>query len=230
MEKEEPLCSCPAYHQIAILLYSFIHSFVHSSIHPFIHSSIHPSTHPSIHPSHHPIHPIHPIHPMHPIHPIPSHPIPSVRPSVRPSVHPSFHPSIHSFIHSFIHSLIHSFIYSFILTYQGVWQLWVSVMYRPPISYSILRVSKLLSIEWPPSTPIKEAIFLFLCASFIPLAVVTRTKSSGYLSTIRWITSICSANKRTAFLNWFLQDTYADQNWTKVKHKQLQAWELNLML
>ena len=213
MEKEEPLCSCPAYHQIAILLYSFIHSFVHSSIHPFIHSSIHPSIHPSLHPS----------HPSHPSHASdPSHPIPSVRPSVRPS--------IHSFIHSFIHSLIHSFIYSFILTYQGVWQLWVSVMYRPPISYSTLRVSKLLSIEWPPSTPIKEAIFLFLCASFIPLAVVTRTKSSGYLSTIRWITSICSANKRTAFLNWFLQDTYADQNWTKVKHKQLQAWELNLML
>lgn len=105
-----------------------------------------------------------------------------------------------------------------LMTYQGVWQLWVSVMYLPPISYIIRRASKLLSIAWPPSMPIREAIFPSLCASFIPRAVVTKAKSSGYFSTIRRMTSICSMNKRTEFLYWLRQETYADQNYRKTNN------------
>ncbi len=55
-----------------------------------------------------------------------------------------------------------------------------------------------LSIEWPPSIPISEAILPLLKIRSTSAAVSASSKVSGYFRSIWWTMSICSSVAVTA--------------------------------
>ncbi len=59
-----------------------------------------------------------------------------------------------------------------------------------------------LSIEWPPSMPMSDAIFPFLKIRSTSSAVSASSNVSGYLRSIRWTMSICSSVAVTAVCPW----------------------------
>ena len=69
-----------------------------------------------------------------------------------------------------------------------------------------------LSIEWPPSMPMSDAILPCPWIRSMSSAVSASSKVSGYFRTIRWTMSICSSVAVTAACPWSSTGTYTDQN------------------
>ena len=85
-----------------------------------------------------------------------------------------------------------------IITYHGVLQLWVKVIYLVPSLYISRKVARLLSMEWPPSTPIRLPILPSSKACRIP----TRT-NSGWRHGMEMFSTIWTICKGTPQVSWW---------------------------
>ena len=85
-----------------------------------------------------------------------------------------------------------------ITTYHGVLQLWVKVIYLVPSLYISRRVARLLSMEWPPSTPIRLPILPSSKACRIP----TRSNSCWRhdMEMFSTIPALCNGKPQVSWL------------------------------
>ena len=83
-------------------------------------------------------------------------------------------------------------------TYHGVLQLWVKVIYLVPSLYISRKVARLLSMEWPPSTPIRLPILPSSKACRIPI-----TTNSWWRHDMEMFSTIPALCKGNPQISWW---------------------------